>query len=136
MNISSVDSSATALRSLTPAPTDGREPRTQPAKTAGEVPSAEAVAQTGVAATSEAQAARQKPGSPEAVKQAVETIQQVVETMTRDLRFSFDDDLNRTVIKVVDTKTDEVIRQIPAEEVLEIARSLNKLQGLLVRQTA
>ena len=135
MNISSVDSSATALRPLTPAPADGRESRTQPAKT-GEAPNSEAVAQAGAAAASEAEAARQKPGSPEAVKQAVETIQQVVESMTRDLRFSFDNDLNRTVIKVVDTSTDEVIRQIPAEEVLEIARSLNKLQGLLVRQTA
>lgn len=87
------------------------------------------VADKGVAASEAAQ-------DKDSVHQAVETIQKVVETMTRDLQFSIDEELKRTVIKVVDTNTDEVIRQIPAQEVLDIARSLNKLQGLLVRQTA
>ncbi len=88
-----------------------------------------AAADKGVAASEAAQ-------DKDSVHQAVETIQKVVETMTRDLQFSIDEELKRTVIKVVDTNTDEVIRQIPAQEVLDIARSLNKLQGLLVRQTA
>jgi len=50
--------------------------------------------------------------------------------------FPFDDDTGRTVVKVVDASTDEVIRQIPSEEVLAIAKALDKLQGVLIKQEA
>ena len=39
-------------------------------------------------------------------------------------------------MKVVDASTDEVIRQIPSEEIISIAKALDKLQGLLVEQKA
>lgn len=57
-----------------------------------------------------------------------------VETMNNSLQFSIDDDSGRTVVKVVDKQTDEVLRQIPSEEMLDIARALGKLKGLLVEQ--
>lgn len=47
-----------------------------------------------------------------------------------------DRDTGIQVIKVVDTKTDEVIRQIPSEEIIELAKTLDKLHGLLIHQTA
>jgi len=56
--------------------------------------------------------------------------------LRRNLQFSVDDDSGRMVIKVVDSQTDEVIRQIPKEEMLEIARSLEKAEGLLFRAKA
>jgi flagellar protein FlaG len=37
---------------------------------------------------------------------------------------------------VVDKDTNEVIRQMPSREALEIAKALDKLQSLLARQTA
>jgi hypothetical protein len=37
-----------------------------------------------------------------------------------------------TIIKVVDTATDTVIRQIPSEEAIAIAKSIDKMQGLLI----
>jgi len=40
------------------------------------------------------------------------------------------------VVKVVDLETKEVIRQIPSPEVLEIAKAVDQLQGLLIRQKA
>ena len=40
------------------------------------------------------------------------------------------------MVKVVDQSTKEVIRQIPSEEMLAIAKALDSLKGLLVRQTA
>jgi flagellar protein FlaG len=39
-------------------------------------------------------------------------------------------------VRVVDTVTGEVIRQVPSEELLAISRSIDKLQGLLLRQEA
>ncbi|MFD2272939.1 flagellar protein FlaG [Undibacterium arcticum] len=38
------------------------------------------------------------------------------------------------MVKVVDQRTQEVIRQMPSPEALEIAKALDKMQGLLIRQ--
>jgi len=53
-----------------------------------------------------------------------------------DLRFSMDEDSGKLIVRVVDTATKEVIRQIPSEESLAISQSIEKLQGLLVKQKA
>lgn len=53
-----------------------------------------------------------------------------------NLQFSVDKDIDRTVVKVVDPTTQEVVRQIPSKEVIEIAKSLDRLQGLLLKEKA
>lgn len=70
------------------------------------------------------------------LQRAVDAVAMVVEPVARDLRFSIDDTTGRTVVKVLDVTTDELIRQIPAEEVLDIAHAIDKLQGLLIKQRA
>lgn len=72
----------------------------------------------------------------EQVNEAVNEVQKFVDTVTQNLVFSVDEDSGRTVVKVVDRQTDEVLRQIPSEEMLDIAKALGKLKGLLVQQTA
>ncbi|MCP1572113.1 flagellar protein FlaG [Herbaspirillum rubrisubalbicans] len=52
------------------------------------------------------------------------------------LNFSKDQDTGKTIIKVVDTATDQVIRQIPSEEAIAIAKSIDKMQGLLIKEKA
>ena len=52
------------------------------------------------------------------------------------LNFSKDQDTGKTIIKVVDTATDTVIRQIPSEEAIAIAKSIDKMQGLLIKEKA
>lgn len=71
------------------------------------------------------------PESEEQVKQAVQKIQNNVDNLAHNLRFSIDEDTGKTIIKVMDVHTEEVIRQIPSEEAVEIARTLDKVQGLL-----
>lgn len=70
------------------------------------------------------------------VSQAVENINTVLQTRTPGLEFSVDRESDRTIVKVVDTKTQEVIRQMPSEEAIQIAKALDQLQSLLVRQSA
>lgn len=53
-----------------------------------------------------------------------------------NLQFSVYKDIDRTVVKVVDPTTQEVVRQIPSKEVIEIAKSLDRLQGLLLKEKA
>jgi len=70
------------------------------------------------------------------VQQAVEKINEAIKSMgaSSNLEFSMDDETETVVVRVVDKQTNEVIRQIPSEEVLQIAKALDKLQGLLVQE--
>ncbi len=70
------------------------------------------------------------------VHQAVANINKSLQSLSQDIEFSVDHDSNRTIVKVVDQKTKEVIRQIPSPEALEIAKALDTVKGLLIKQTA
>ncbi len=74
--------------------------------------------------------------SSEELAKAVANINKSLQTLSQDLEFSVDQDSNRTIVKVVDQQTKEVIRQIPSPEALEIAKALDTVQGLLIKQTA
>lgn len=52
------------------------------------------------------------------------------------LEFEVDEDTDKMVVKVIDKETGELIRQMPSEEVIRIAKVLGKMQGMLVRETA
>lgn len=70
------------------------------------------------------------------VVEAVKTLNKFVDLAAQGIEFSVDEALGKTIVKVVDTETKTVLRQIPSEEALSIARSLDKMQGLLIRQKA
>lgn len=68
--------------------------------------------------------------------QAVQAINSYVQNLRRDLQFTVDEATDRTIIRVIDSETKEVIRQIPSEDVLALARSLERTQGLLLKAQA
>lgn len=68
------------------------------------------------------------------VSQALKSINKALEGMSQSLEFALDEDSQRTVVKILDRNTKEVIRQMPTEEALQISRTLNQSQGLLIRQ--
>ena len=70
------------------------------------------------------------------VNQAVQTINKSMQLLSRSLEFSVDADSNRTIVKVIDQQTKELIRQMPTQEALEIAKALDQGIGKLVRQKA
>lgn len=70
----------------------------------------------------------------ETLLQAVEEVRSAIAPVAQNLLFSIDNDTGRTVVKVVDSSTDEVIRQIPSEELLAISKAMDKLQGVLIKQ--
>lgn len=74
---------------------------------------------------------------PEQLQKAVSTINQAMHQANQGLEFSFDADTNMSIVKIVDTGTGEVIRQIPSEEVVAIAHAIDQFQqGLLLRAKA
>lgn len=76
------------------------------------------------------------PASKEQVQEAVEQIKEVTDNLAQNLQFSIDEDTGTTVVKILDSQTQEVIRQMPTEEALSIAKALDKVQGLLFDEKA
>ncbi|VAW70026.1 Flagellar protein FlaG [hydrothermal vent metagenome] len=64
--------------------------------------------------------------SSEELQQVVTQLNKQMQQIQRDLLFSVDDSSGRTVVQVVNTETEEVVRQIPSEEVLRISSSLQE----------
>ena len=83
-------------------------------------------------ATEATQATQVKVVSPEAfeaqqkkVEEAVSKLNDYVQSTQRDLQFSYDEDAGRPVVTVLDRDTQQVIRRIPDDVVLNLARNLN-----------
>lgn len=62
----------------------------------------------------------------EDVSKAIQNLNDYTQNTQRQLRFNVDEETGRTIIKVVDAETDEVIRQIPSEEIMVLARNVHK----------
>jgi flagellar protein FlaG len=87
------------------------------------------------AQNSEAAPSNATPSSAQ-IQQAMHKLQQVIEPVANDLSFSVDEQSGKTVVRVIDSVTKELIRQIPADEVLAMARSIDQQAGLLVQAKA
>lgn len=66
----------------------------------------------------------------EQLDDAVSQLNDFVQNVQRDLQFEVDNDLGQTIVKVVDQKTQEVIRQIPDELALRLAKNLQQDEPL------
>lgn len=60
---------------------------------------------------------------------AVSEVSEFVQARNRQLAFSIDEDSRRSVVKVTDSDSGEVIRQIPSEEVLALSERIKELQS-------
>jgi len=70
------------------------------------------------------------------IKKALEEANRKMQSLGGSLEFSIDQQTRKTVVRIIDTSTNQLIRQIPSEEMLTIAKSLDRLQGLLIKQHA
>ncbi|MDY7539530.1 flagellar protein FlaG [Undibacterium sp. RTI2.1] len=100
-------------------------------------PAAKSANATTVAATSSTdnQAASTAPVSNAELKKSVDAINNFINS-DNSVNFSIDNDSGKVVIKIVDSQTNTVLRQIPSVEVLAVAKDLAKLQGLLINDKA
>ena len=65
------------------------------------------------------------------LKMAVQEIEKFVQSVKRNLEFSIDEPSGKVIVKVIASDSGEVVRQIPNEEVLRLANSLNDASSLL-----
>lgn len=67
--------------------------------------------------------------STQEVDQAVAKLNDYVQSLQRDLQFSVDDSTGKPVVQVLDRSTETVVRQIPSDVALRLARNLSEPQA-------
>ncbi|MDX1552106.1 MAG: flagellar protein FlaG [Marinobacter sp.] len=113
---SSQDEGRNASAQIAPSPT-GRADRVQSPTQAQEPSKAE-------------QLEKRNQAQREQLDEAVSQLNDFVQTVQRDLQFEVDNDLGKTIVRVVDQSTQEVIRQIPDEVALRLAENLQQDEPL------
>jgi flagellar protein FlaG len=71
----------------------------------------------------------------EQTRQSLQEINKTLHTLSISVQFQIDPDYNEVIIKVVDQENGKVIRQIPSEDVVRIAKAMDNLKGLLFAQS-
>lgn len=67
-------------------------------------------------------------------KAALAEINKTLRMASIGVQFDFDKEADKTIVKVVDQESGEVIRQMPTEEALRISKALGKMQGFLMHK--
>ena len=72
------------------------------------------------------------------LSQAVSKLNDYVQNIKRTLSFSIAESTGRTIIQVYDSETDELIRQIPPEQTIQLAEKLDDIaeSGFFVKERA
>jgi len=65
-------------------------------------------------------------------EELLDEIKSLTDNGQYSVRFEKNDDLEELIVKIVDQETDEVVRQIPPEELINLSKHLRELQGNLV----
>ena len=107
-------------------------------RSAGKPEEADLVAQAKVGQQTRAAAADEaaKQAEKERTQKLVDDLSESLSSMQTSLDLSVDEDLGRIVVKIVDPETQEIIKQIPSEEALALAKSLGKMTGMFVQTRA
>lgn len=70
----------------------------------------------------------------EEVKQAVEDMERMTKLLSRKLEFAMDESGDRAIMRIVDEETKEILRQVPTQEALEIAKAMARIHDMLLVQ--
>ncbi len=140
MSIQPIDTAGSNLWAYANA--DGSEPRSSPSSSSS-VASPQATKQipgaNGDVAAKNGQEKKSSanPLDESALKRATDAANQAVQQIRNtDLSFSVDKGTGTIVVKIEDTKTHQLIKQIPAQEMLELAKRLKEVTGILIKDQA
>ncbi len=98
--------------------------------------SARAVEPTPPVTDAASESARQTPAAPAVEVRKIESVTKQIDSflrsMNRSLQFRLDESSGRMIVSITDSETGEVIRQVPGEDALRIAQSLERrLSGIV-----
>lgn len=70
------------------------------------------------------------------LKAAIAAANEAMASHASAVEFSVDPQRGTTIVRVVDTSTGQVIRQVPSQEMIVIAEAIDQFQGMLIRRKA
>ena len=70
----------------------------------------------------------------QAAQQAARQINEFLTSTAAGLEFKVDSRSSNVIVRVIESSTGKVIRQIPSEEAIAISQSLDHMRGLLLHQ--
>jgi flagellar protein FlaG len=73
---------------------------------------------------------------PQKAAQAAKEINDFLKSASAGIEFQVDNQSERVIVRVVDTETKQLIRQVPTEEMVAISHALDRMTGLLLAQKA
>ena len=68
----------------------------------------------------------------EQLQQAVDVMNDLIDVQQKSSKFVFHEGLDKYYVKLVDSKTEEVIKEIPPEKLLDAFYEMQKLTGMIV----
>lgn len=72
--------------------------------------------------------------NPEELKKLIEELQNKISYLNKSLKIEIDRDINEPIIKIVEVETNNVIRQIPPDYMINIIKNINKMLGALFNE--
>ncbi len=66
------------------------------------------------------------------ISEAMDRVAGTAKLFDRKIQLEVDKELNMVVVKIIDRETNEVIRQLPPEEMVKLSRNARELKGLLI----
>lgn len=66
------------------------------------------------------------------LQSSIDRVNYTFETQRRSVRFKIHDRTNEVMVKIIDADTEEVIREIPPEKLMDMFANMLELAGLLV----
>ncbi len=83
-------------------------------------------------ANSQAKQDEQNPLPAEKAKKMTESINRFMETTNTNLRFQYHEDLKEYYVTIVDSKTNELVKEIPSKKLMDIYAAMRDFMGLMV----
>lgn len=66
------------------------------------------------------------------ISDAVEKLNKTIQIFNKKMKMSYDEESQRVVVKIIDSETNKVIREIPTQEVLEFIHRLHQMVGVFI----
>lgn len=107
-----------------------------PVASTGPVPAASAAAAQPPAPAARVAAVQTSDPALPQVQAAIARTMAALQPDASNIEFSIDQSTGKTIVRMVDAQTGDVIRQIPSEEMIEIARSIDRTRSLMAPSKA
>ncbi|MDD5067124.1 MAG: flagellar protein FlaG [bacterium] len=66
------------------------------------------------------------------ISDAIEKMNKTIEIFNKKLKMSYDEESKRVVVRIIDSETDKVIKEIPTKEVLDYIHRLHQMIGVFI----